>query len=391
LKKSKPKIAIYSGEIPSTTFIERLIKGVASSGYKVYVFGSLKRKITYEDPNINVVSYSQSRIQKIFQLLKYSVLLFLFKNKGKQILDVFIKSHSKNTNAAKLKYYPVLWHQPDVFHIQWAKSTGDWMWLQAFGTKIIVSLRGVHINYSPITIPEVAEMYKQNFPKVDAFHAVSKAIAIEAQKYHASADRVHVIYSGLPTLEVKPSKTESNVFKILSVGRSHWVKGYDDAIDACCILKKSGINFQYTIIGGKDSEELQFQIADLNLENNVKLLGKLSFSEVQKHMQDADVLLLSSVEEGIANVVLEAMQLGTLVLSTDCGGMNEVITDGENGFLVPVRNPEKIATALQHITNLGLEEKEAIKKEAENTIKNQHSSTKMIDDMVALYQKVLDR
>src|SRR5690606_4074109 len=301
------------------------------------------------------------------------------------------KSHSKNTNAAKLKYYPVLWHQPDVFHIQWAKSIGDWMWLQQFGTKIIVSLRGVHINYSPITIPVVAAMYQLNFPKVDAFHAVSKAIAIEAQKYNASADRVHVIYSGLPTLEVKPSKTESDVFKILSVGRSHWKKGYKYAIDACHILKNSGINFQYTIIGGKDSEELQFQIADLDLENNVKLLGKLPFTEVQKYMQDADVLLLSSVEEGIANVVLEAMQLGTLVLSTDCGGMNEVITHGVNGFLVPVRNPEKIATALQHITNLGLEEKEAIKKEAENTIKNQHSSTKMIDDMVALYQKVLDR
>src|SRR5690606_12850171 len=106
---------------------------VASSGYKVYVFGSLKRKITYEDPNINVVSYSQSKLKKAFQLVKYSVLLFLFKQKAKQKLDVFIKSHSKNTNAAKLKYYPVLWHQPDIFHIQWAKSTGDWMWLQQFG------------------------------------------------------------------------------------------------------------------------------------------------------------------------------------------------------------------------------------------------------------------
>src|SRR5690606_5136406 len=299
------------------------------------------------------------------------------------------KSHSKNTNAAKLKYYPVLWHQPDVFHIQWAKSIGDWMWLQQFGTKIIVSLRGVHINYSPITIPVVAAMYQLNFPKVDAFHAVSKAIAIEAQKYHASADRVHVIYSGLPTLEVKPSKTESDVFKILSVGRTHWVKGYDDAIDACCILKKSGINFQYTIIGGKDSEELQFQIADLNLENNVKLLGKLSFSEVQKHMQDADVLLLSSVEEGIANVVLEAMQLGTLVLSTDCGGMNEVIQDGKNGFIVPVRDPESMAAALQKIYVLADSQKEDIRVAAQATIQQNHSLEKMVHDMCSLYEQVL--
>ena len=365
--------------------------GVANAGYQVYVFGHLKKKTTYKQSNIWVVGYSPFKFLKAIQLLKYSMLLFLFKQKAKQTLDVFIKSHSKNTALSKLKYYPVLWYQPDIFHIQWAKSIGDWMWLQQFGTKIIVSLRGAHINYSPVTIPEIAEMYQLNFPKVDAFHAVSKAIAVEAQKYHASADRVHVIYSGLPALELVSSITENTTLKILSVGRSHWVKGYNYAVDACHILKKSGINFHYTIIGGKDSEELQFQIADLQLENIVQLVGQLPFTEVQKLMQTADVLLLSSVEEGIANVVLEAMQLGTLVLSTDCGGMNEVITHGVNGFLVPVRNPEAMAVALQKIENLSKEEKDNIISEAKNTIKNQHSSTKMIDNMVALYQKVLDR
>src|SRR5690606_29964424 len=132
-------------------------------------------------------------------------------------------------------------------------------------------------------IPEVAEMYHENFPKVNAFHAVSKAIATEAQKYGASTDNIHVIYSGLPTLEEASSKTETTTFKILSVGRSHWVKGYNYAIDACHILKHLGLNFEYTIIGAKDSEELQFQIADLQLENKVRLLDKLPFSEVQKH------------------------------------------------------------------------------------------------------------
>lgn len=390
MKLSKPKIAIYSGEIPSTTFIERLITGVASAGYQVYVFGNLKKRTTYNEPNIHVIAYSQSKLQKAFQLLKYSMLLFLFKHKAKQKLDVFIKNHSKNTTLSKLKYYPVLWYQPDIFHIQWAKSIGDWMWLQAFGTKIIVSLRGVHINYSPITIPEVAEMYRQNFPKVDAFHAVSKAIAVEAQKYHASADKIQVIYSGLPALELAPSITESTTLKILSVGRSHWVKGYHYAIDACHILKNSGINFQYTIIGGKDSEELQFQIADLQLEKSLQLLGQLPFVEVQKLMQTADVLLLSSVEEGIANVVLEAMQLGTLVLSTDCGGLDEVIQDGVNGFLVPIRNPEAMAVAIQKIQGLSKEEKQKIIAAAKETIENRHTASKMVEGMLGLYHKVIE-
>lgn len=391
LKSLKPKITIYSGDIPSTTFIERFINGMVVSGYQVYLFGSLKKKTVYNQPNIRVIGYSQSKFTKAWHLLKYSILLFFFKNKAKITLDVFIKNHSKNALLSKLKYYPVLWHQPDIFHIQWAKGIGDWMWLQQFGTKIIVSLRGVHINYSPITIPEVADMYQQHFPKVNAFHAVSKAIAIEAQKYGASADKIHIIYSGLPPLEWSSNKTENTTFKILSVGRSHWVKGYNYAIDACHILKKLGFNFEYTIIGGKDSEELQFQIADLQLENNVKLLGQMPFTEVQKQIQIADVLLLSSVEEGIANVVLEAMQLGTLVMSTHCGGMNEVITHGVNGFLVPVRDSENMAEALQQIANLSTEERDTIIEAAKNTIENQHTSSVMINGMGGMYQKVLEQ
>lgn len=389
MKLSKPKIAIYSGEIPSTTFIERLITGVAERDYPVYVFGSLKKKAVYSKANIHVIGYSPSKLQKAFHLLKYSLLLFLFKKNAKQTLDIFIKNHSKSTTISKLKYYPVLWHQPDIFHIQWAKSIGDWMWLREFGTKIILSLRGAHINYSPITIPAVADMYQQNFPKVNAFHAVSKAIAVEAQKYGASIDKIYVIYSGLPILKLSSSKTENTIFKIFSVGRSHWVKGYNYAIDACYILKKSGFEFEYTIIGGKESEELQFQIADLQLENNIQLVGQLPFSEVQKQIQTADILLLSSVEEGIANVVLEAMQLGTIVVSTNCGGMNEVITNGENGFLVPIRNPEKIAETLQKIANLSRQEKDTIINTAKMTIEKHHASYQMIDDMVVMYEKVM--
>lgn len=389
LKLSKPKIAIYSGEIPSTTFIERLIKGVADNGCQVYVFGSITKKTAYKSPNTHVVGYSQSKIDKAYHLLKFSLLLFLFKNKAKQTLDVFIKSHSKNTTLYKLKYYPVLWCQPDIFHIQWAKSIGDWMWLQQFGTKIIVSLRGAHINYSPITIPEVAHMYQDHFPKVNAFHAVSKAIALEAQKYGASNDNIHVIYSGLPSLELPLNKQKDTMLKIISVGRSHWVKAYNDAIDACYILKQLGITFEYKIIGGKNSEELQFQITDLQLIDHVELLSPLPYKEVQEHMMEADVLLVSSVTEGIANVVLEAMQLGTLVISTDCGGMAEVIDDGINGFLVPTRQPEKIAETLKNIVSLSREKKDMMIDVAKKAIANQHTSIIMMEGMIAMYEKVM--
>src|SRR5690606_32830315 len=135
------KIAVYSGEVPSTVFIERFISGISRNGCQVYLFGSLKKRTSY-NRNVRLVTYSENKIQKSYHFLKYGFLLFLFRNKSKKKLDNIIKSQPGNRLLSKTKYYPVLWHRPDIFHIQWAKSIDDWVWVQKFGMKLIVSLRG---------------------------------------------------------------------------------------------------------------------------------------------------------------------------------------------------------------------------------------------------------
>ena len=63
-------------------------------------------------------------------------------------------------------------------------------------------------------------------------------------------------------------------------------------------------------------------------------------------MRSFDVLLLPSLNEGIANVVLEAMAIGVPVISTDCGGMSEVVILDTTGWLLPVRDSKAIAKGL---------------------------------------------
>lgn len=386
----KPKIAIYSGVIPSTTFIERLIQGVSKGGNTVFLFGELKKKGNY-NKNVVVSGYS-GKINKLFRVIWFSLLLTLFKSPEKRKLDQWINTRNRNKLLLKIKCYPILWYKPDVFHLQWARSIEDWLWVQEFGIKLVISLRGAHINYTPITEAGVAELYLRYFPQVDGFHAVSQAIGREAQKYGALPEKIKVVYSGLPesnfVSEVKP---KNKVFKILSVGRNHWKKGYNYALDCMKILSDKGVTFEYTIIGAKDVEELEFQKSDLGLKDLVSFKSNVPFAEVQQLMQQADLVLLPSVEEGIANVVLEAMQLGTLVLTTDCGGMNEVIEDEKNGFIVPVRNPQKMAEAIMKIISLSESEKQAIIKEAQLTIQQNHTEAKMVSDMLSLYETVLAR
>lgn len=384
------KIAIFSGAVPSTTFIERLIKGLAVNGYQIVIFGFRNKKVS-SVTNIHYFTYA-GKLSKFFQLIKYSFLLSVFKFKDKKKLDAIIYNRKNNSRLLKLKYYPVLYHRPDIFHLQWAKGIEDWIWVKEFGIKLMLSLRGTHITISPNANEYWSDLYSHYFPKIDGFHAVSKSMIVEAQKYNVKKSKIKVIYSGLNLdnfhFFLKSNKIET--LNIFSVGRSHWTKGYSYALDAMKLLKDKGTKFNYTIVGVKDDEELLYQRSQLDVEKEVTFINELPFEDVLTAMQKADVLLLSSVEEGIANVVLEAMAIGTFVISTDCGGMNEVIFDDKNGFIVPVRNSEAMALALEKVAQMPLSEYQKLTKAARVAIEHQHSSEKMIKDMSALYQNTLN-
>jgi glycosyltransferase involved in cell wall biosynthesis len=285
-----------------------------------------------------------------------------------------------------------LYHKPTIFHLQWTKGIEDWLWVKEFGIQYVLSLRGTHISISPIADKTLSEKYKANFYKVDGFHAVSKAILEQAKNYEPNLKNTAVIYSGLDLekLIYKPKATINSKLKVISIGRSHWVKGYAYALDAFSILKKEKRSFHYTIIGIDNEEELIFQRNQLNLKEEVTFQKSVPFIKVIEKIKTADIVLLPSLEEGIANVVLEAMALGTIVITTDCGGMEEVVKNNETGFVVSTRNSMQIANAILQVSKLSNEEYNIITKKARIIIEQQHTEEKMIKDMNALYNSVLN-
>ena len=387
----KYKIAIYSGEIPPPTFIDRLINGLAADNHSIVLVGNLTKKVTYQSNQIKIIGFS-GRISKFWILTKYSFLLFLFQKQNKKKIDKWISSNVKNSKLSKIRFYPVLYHKPDIFHLQWAKSIADWVWVKEFDIKLIVSLRGAHINYTPICEPKFAEIYRKYFPLVDAFHGVSNEIIKEALKYNAAIEKCKVVYSGLDLEKLTFDSKEKQVGKIqiLSIGRNHWKKGYRYALDAMHILKKNNIKFTYTIVGVDLDEELHFQRKQLDLIDEVIFVPKLAFNDVTLKLRNSDFLLLPSLEEGIANVVLEAMAIGTIVISTDCGGMKEVVKHKENGFLVPVRNSLDMANAIQEANRLSDTERLKMLMLARQQIEKNHNTKKMIHTMLTLYNQAYE-
>ena len=390
------KVAVYSGNIPSTTFIENLIEGLAQSGIEILLFGKQTAEVKYKG-NVKLyptpVSGAGLFINVIFQSLT-----LLVKDPG-----LFFKSYKALKNKKKkLKgiikeagiVFPILNNIPDIFHIQWAKTVEQHPELfELLDSKFIVSLRGAHINYSPILDLKLADAYRKYFPHIDGFHAVSEDIGREATKYGAEKNKIKVIHSSIKDelflMESEVYKS-GNTLDIISIGRFHWKKGYHYALDAMKILNDSKINFTYSIIAqGKIPEEITFLIDEYGLADKVNIIPGMKHDELIKKLQSSHLLILPSVEEGIANVVLEAMATGIPVLTTDCGGMDEVVNDRINGYIVPVRDPVLLSEKIKQFINSDFEFKTELVKKAKNTIKEEFSADKQMREFSEFYNSIL--
>lgn len=118
-------------------------------------------------------------------------------------------------------------------------------------------------------------------------------------------------------------------------------------------------------------------------------MDNLPHKDVLQKYMEADVFLLPSFEEGVANVVLESMALGTFVISTDCGGMKEVISDGTNGFIVPIRDTRAIKESILRYMAMPEDKRFEIRKNARSTILEHHLIDRQVSQMTELYTEVL--
>lgn len=137
---------------------------------------------------------------------------------------------------------------------------------------------------------------------------------------------------------------------IVSAGRFVPEKGFSDLIKAFKTIHTKFPNYKLLIYGeGYLKSDLESLVYKLNLVKSVELRGyEKNISEI---IYKKEVFVLSSVSEGIPNMLIEAMSLGIPVVSTNCkpGGAASLIRNGENGIIVPISNPHKLAEAIEHI------------------------------------------
>ena len=180
---------------------------------------------------------------------------------------------------------------------------------------------------------------------------ISNSYAAEESysKYGLKKNKILVIHNAIKKISAKRC-LHSNLI-VLSVGRFTEQKDYFTAIDAISLLEVNYPQvkgkFLYKIIGyGKLKNEILEYIVAENLQDIIELRtdGKIGDS-----YNTSDILLNTSVHEGMPNVVMEAMNNGLPIIGTDSGDTKYLISDSKNGYLCPVRNSSYISGKLKEL------------------------------------------
>jgi colanic acid/amylovoran biosynthesis glycosyltransferase len=170
----------------------------------------------------------------------------------------------------------------------------------------------------------------------------------------SAAPKVHRIPMGVDPEECWFSEAESHDSdSILAVGPLVEKSGFCDLIEAIRILRDRGRVARLTILGeGTFEEALRARIAECRLDGSVQLLGSVSHRELAMLMRAHTLMVLPwAADDGdrdvLANLVLEAMAGGLLVLSCDVPSIRELIDDGLSGRVLSPCDPLGLAGALE--------------------------------------------
>jgi glycosyltransferase involved in cell wall biosynthesis len=169
-------------------------------------------------------------------------------------------------------------------------------------------------------------------------------------------ERMTIVHCGvdLSTVPFRPEGRQPGL--ILAVGRLDPIKGFDVLIDALALLARQGRSLRCRIIGsGPLERSLRASIARHGLADRVELAGARPQEEVREALLSASVFAMPSVvtpegdRDGIPVSLMEAMGVGTPVVSTRVSGIPELVDDGHEGLLVPERDPPALAAALARL------------------------------------------
>lgn len=233
----------------------------------------------------------------------------------------------------------------------------------------------------------VEKFLYRHFPAVVA---VSDKIRDTLIAAGAKQTKVHLVRNGIAMGDfqiAEPAARKDNEFRVLNVARLAQQKGQCYLVAAAKIIKQARRDVRILIVGeGELRDELQQQIKEEQVEDIVTLVGFRS--DVREMLQDSDLFVLSSLDEGMPISLLEAVATKVPAVVTPVGDIPKLIVDGETGLVVEKGKALPLAEAILSLAGNSKSRTELADR-AWVKMRDVYSSAQMFARYDAIYREVL--
>ncbi len=212
-----------------------------------------------------------------------------------------------------------------------------------------------------------------------------------------SAKKIKVIHNGIAPEEFDTLEPQGKIQRELSippnrivigtVGRMTAQKNHIMFLDAARKIKNDHHEFHFVIVGdGELRQLLERKISEYNLNDSVTLTGPRT--DIPRVLKAFDLFVLTSLWEGLPNVIMEAMCVGLPVVAANVGGVCELIRSGENGLLVEKDDLQGLMCGIRTLI-ADPERRGAMAKSAQKTIEDRFSLETMAERTATTYEKLI--
>lgn len=272
--------------------------------------------------------------------------------------------------------------KPDIVHTHLMACMYATPWVLTHNIKMLHTLHSIPQSENSYFIRKITTSFLYKIKK-----AVPVAISIENQKliaeyYNMKKESIEVVNNPVITRRYYHRKMLGDTITLITVGRLSKEKNQIMMIEVFKELYKEYSNIKFMIVGdGEERKSLEKKAQEYKIDKNIIFVGRVV--NVEDYLCDADIFLLSSFYEGVPLSILEAMAARLPIISTNVGGVKDIVTN--NGILVQSNNIEAMKNAILKL----IKNKNLRIKMGENSLMNikKYDVENIAEEYTRLYEK----
>lgn len=299
--------------------------------------------------------------------------------------------------------------QPDIVHTHAAKAGAlGRRAAKACGVPVIVHTFHGHVFHSYFGKAKTLlyKIIERRLAKISTgIIAISPIQKEELSTVHSicSPDKIKVIPLGFDLLKFRENlaekrtetrqnwKLKDDEVAVAIVGRLAPIKNHGLFLDTLALLAEKGIRARYFIVGdGQEKPMIEKRVKELEDQYGLNIELTSWIKDIATFNAGMDIICLSSDNEGTPVSLIEAQASGVPVISTDVGGVKDILDEGNTGFVVPKKDPEAFAEKLQML----IENKEIRSKMSQNGwnfVRDKFHYTTLVKNMENYYAELIEK